>query len=474
MPYFTNYNRDDDENRRQVDPTGNFQRAGGAPGGAGAGAEPGAAQANAAKTGSNYQNLDSYLNANAGLNFGGRVTDKVGEAQAKGYEDQRIASEGFRNQVHSANQVPSAEDISGAIANPAAADPAQYQNWLKQGYRGPRQLSDSPSLYGKYWGSTNKAKQDTGLLNGTNAQNYTLLDSYFGGPETSYNKGQKGLDLTLAKSSPDYGGNSARLQNSANNLLNQGTNNMGALTGQASDRAGQVEQSRNAAQQAIGVNGQGQIGTTGAVPDLHGQIFQEHANKNAANFAENKRLQDALTGQGLNSELSSMGFDPNQPTYGNIDVASYFTPYQELNPNQTMTSDQQARLKALEGLAGIQSPYAATDLDPQGGASKFDADRLRADIQANADAYHNDWNSSPAGGGPSYAQMQQEVDYLAPRQNMNRDSRQDPAVQNNKTIFFGAPTNNGIAEQDNYQLYRDKINNFKNARGANNKLGRFS
>ncbi len=392
MPYFSNYSKDDNEDQApgqgQTTQTGAFQR-----GASGVGANstnpsssgtitetPGAAegstQKNASNTGSNYQNIDSYLGANADSQFGNQVTSKVGEQQAKGYFGQQDAGQKFNKQVYGSTQAPTQDQISGAIENPITANPQEYQKWMNQSYEGPKSISDSQSISNDYWKPTQKAVEQTGAVSGNDAGQYSLLNSYFGGPagSSSYSSnmgptGQQALDLSLAQNTQGYGQNVANLKRGASQLQQMG--NMGAqqLQNNASMQAGAVEQSANAARGAIGIDKNGQIiqgPGAGAIGKYESEINQGVTDANAGIA---KQVSELNAGGALSQDfLDQLGITGD--TYG-TNLGKFISQGPALTAANTMTPEQLSKLKALQGLAGVSSSLAGTNLT-KGNGFTFD------------------------------------------------------------------------------------------------------
>jgi hypothetical protein len=434
MPYFSNYAKDDENQQQGQENPGTFQRgAGGAgansPGPSGSGTlagSPGSTEGstakNASNTGSNYQNIDSYLGANADSQFGNQVTSKVGEQQAKGYFGQQDAGQKFNKQVYGSTQAPTQDQISGAIENPITANPQEYQKWMNQSYEGPKSISDSQSISNSYWKPTQKAVEQTGAVSGNDAGQYSLLNSYFGGPagSSSYSSnmgptGQQALDLSLAQNTQGYGQNVANLKRGAAQLQQQG--NMGAqqLQNNAAVQTGAVEQSANAARGAIGIDKNGQIiqgAGAGAIGKLEGDINQGVSDANTKNAASTSALQAQLAKgdiSGLSpTQLSQLGLTAGQQTYGE-DLGKYISNGPALTAANTMTSDQLAQLKALQGLAGVTPDALASTTLSSGTPYQVDQSGVTNALQAGKSGFENMKIQTPAGTTQTIGQIQSAI-----------------------------------------------------------------
>lgn len=471
MPYFTNYSKDDENQsapgQGQATDSGTFQRgASGAgadspnPSGSGtiadsSGAAAGASQKNAGNTGSNYQSLDSYLGANADSNFGNQVTSRVAGQQAQGAADQAGAAGDFTRQVQGSNNVPTGDQISGAVENPITADPAQYQQWRNQTYQGPKSISDSGSLQNGFWGSTRKAVTQTGQLAGNENDQYSLLNSYFGGPagSSSYSSnlgptGQQGLDLSLAQHTNGYGQAVGNLRQNAAKLQQQGNQGATALQNAASQQAGNVENSANAARSAIGIDKNGQIiqgagaGALGnSITAANQSVIDKQAQNKAAQASFLSQLQsgsltpDQLKQYGLDGiDLSNLGATGNS-------LDHYFKGGPDATLNNTLSTDQLAKIRALEGLAGTNDVFSAVTPEASQNPYTFDSTGLKADAAKGTQInYQKAINSTPVSyqghTWSSIPELQKVI--AAAEQNHNGGTEQTELVNGAKRALYDA------------------------------------
>lgn len=373
MPYFLDENLEDEQNKdpSQVQISGASPTTDkeGSPNGS-----PGAAP----PTGSGFQNLDKYLNTNQSKQFGQQVLGNVSNEVQSAKQNQDAASQKFKDQVQSSNQLPTGDQVNQAIANPTGADKSQFQGWLTQGYKGPNSLAENQGDWNQYWSGTNKANTSAQLL-GTEAGRFSLLDSYFGKP--NYNFGEKGLDNLLVQQS-GLGRDTRNLQNQATQLNSQGQVQAKQLQDVAAQRAGEVEKSKDAARAAIGIDANNQVITgdgAGAIGQQYKQVDDQVAQQNAQRLADQQELAQNLPSDFLTqNELGTLGLQGNDNLY-NLDLKNYITPNADLTRNQVLTPEQKAHISALNQLAGVDNNSYTGDLTAASNPYSFDLSRFQQD-----------------------------------------------------------------------------------------------
>lgn len=330
-------------------------------------------------TGSGFQNLDKYLQTNESQAFGNQVLGKVKDQVQDASQKMNEASDQFKQQVNTSNRLPSQEQVSQAIADPTNADQGQFQDWMKQRYEGPKSLSESQDAWNKYWSGTNQANTSAKNL-GSEAGRFSLLDQYFGRPQ--YGFGEKSLDNLLVQQS-GLGNQTRNLQNQAASLKSQGQQQARELQGIAAQRAGAVDQSRNAVLNAIGLDEQGNVKTgagAGAIGSQYQAVYDKMGEQNAARTQELTNLRNAISSSQLtDAQLASLGLARDQNIY-NLDLNKYVTPGAELNRNQVMSPEQRARIQALSQLAGIEDTFASGAPEAINPAYTFNRSAFDADV----------------------------------------------------------------------------------------------
>jgi hypothetical protein len=381
-PYYRDPNLDDDKN--DVNQTVKF--GGGAPSGDSAGFEQPQKGQGATHSGSGFQNLDKYLQANNAKDFGGQFTGKVQNELTNAGTQMQGAGEQFKSQVAGANpNLASQSQISQAIANPETADKEQFAQWRDQQYTGPNSLADSEDAWNKYWSGTQKAGNVAKGLN-SEAGRFGLLDQYFGRP--SYSSGEKGLDNYLLQNSGS-GRDLRGIQKGVSDLQTQGTKGAESLGNLATTKAGLVNQNRQDVRGAIGINDAGQTirgQGAGALGSLEDQIQSGYENQLKSGTALKGSIPESLkTGQFSQEELNSLGLKPGQQTW-NLNLDDYYTPQPDVTLSQSASPEERARHEALSQLAGVPNSFLGEA--PARGAS-FDQARFGQD-QAAAEKAYND------------------------------------------------------------------------------------
>lgn len=455
-PYFTDYG-DDDEEKKQKDPN-SVQLAS-----AGESAGPGGSQLGGLKStqevnsGSGFQNLDKYLSASKTGNFGSQFLDKAGAGVNQAYANKDAASEQFKKQVNQANTLPSQTDIESTIANPTekgAAD--KYKGWLKDSYSGPTSLEDNKDVWNKYWGGINTASAPTEQL-GTEHGRHALLDSYFGRP--GYSSGEKNLD-NLILSKQNLGKGIQDLQGKVSNLKASGKAGEEELNSFVGDRSAQVGQSVKDLRASLGLGEKNQvIEGNGA-----GAIGKEYANAegrknqlNDARKAEQASISQALSSGNLSPEqLAKLGLSGNEQAY-NVDASRYLKNAGEISKEQALTPEMRIRIKALNGLAGLEDTYSGSE-QPLDADYSFDANGFNTDVGARNVEY---WNAIRGQKDALLPQLHSATDRgndLNPLRNMGRQKTGHEVVleHQRQQANAGAPDANSSPQQV-YKFFKDYI-----------------
>ena len=312
MPYFN------DEDKRKEDQEGQVVLSNGL-----GGSQPQAGMAQGSQhpnTKSGFQNLDNYLVSNNASQFGDRFLGKVQNTVNTATQGQDQAEKTFTDQIYGANQIPSQDYVNQSIEHPENANAKQFQDYAKQSYKGPRTFADAGSIYNNYIGPINNAKYQAQQL-GTTGGRQTLLDTYFGNAQ--YSNGEKGLDnYLIGKSGHENQIN--QIQEQGRNLVSNANNANQRLTNLASQRAGQVEASRNGINQAL----------NDRLTSVHGQINDKLKRQNEERHREQNDLESYLTtGKVPSHYLEHLGIKEGTPLY-NVDPAEYLHKNADLSLGQ--------------------------------------------------------------------------------------------------------------------------------------------
>ncbi len=356
MPYFRDENLEDKDQQggvqlssagTQADPSGN-------PVDAGNGSSD-------TKSGSHFQNLDTYLKNNnakgAGEKFGQNVQNSIDQAkQTIGQTAGEVT-----NQINGGANPASQEQITGAIKGAgtygAPDQSKQYQGWLNQSYQGPHSLADNAGAQGKIEGAVNTANTNARLA-GTESGRFSLLDQFYGRP--SYNFGEKSLDNALIERGGGFN-NQPELRDQASQLGSYASEQGQAVQNAASQRAAQYDQSVNAAKS----------GLQGAFGQIDADAQAAAAANQAAKQTQLKRYQEELNRgsveQGL---LDRLGLSNGQSIY-NTNLSKYVSenPDYKITAQNSIDPQQVQRLMALEQLMGGNQIEGASDIATKYGSN---------------------------------------------------------------------------------------------------------
>jgi hypothetical protein len=386
MPYFYDVNLD--PNRNRSDP--NAVQISGAQAVAGptGSTAPNQGKSRDVQSGSGFQNLEKYLTANQPQAFGTQVLGKVGGQVEQAGQQMQNAGEQFKQQVAGANYVPTSQEVSKAIANPASANAEQFKAFRTQEYGGPKNLAENQDAWNKYWSGAQQAKTNAGLL-GNEAGRFTLLDQYFGKP--TYGFGQKSLDNLLVQQS-GLGRQARDVQNQATALQSTGNEQAKKLQEFASQRAGEVEKARADTLAQLGVNAQGQLLTgsdAGALGKQYQNVESELAAANANRLGQRQDIQNSVQqGAFTADQLKKLGLSAGANLY-DIDLSRYLTQGQDLTRDQVMSPDQRAYIQALSNLAGYTDNFASGTPQSAGEAYTYDTGALKSALNQRAADFEN-------------------------------------------------------------------------------------
>lgn len=383
MPYFRDPNEDRDENNQ---PQGLRLSSSSEEGSPLVGLE-GSNKQN--PTGSNFQNLDNYLSTNDAQGFGDKVESKVqGDiSQGRNLVDQNVGQ--VKNQIQQGGVVADRSEIERAVANPVSADKNQYQSWTNAQYNGPKSLQDNQAAAGAISGAVSNA-QTKAKLTGSEAGRFSLLDSYFGRPNYSF--GEKSLDNLLVQRGGGLDTNN--LQNQASQLGAYANQQGGEIGNAAAQRAGQVEQTRKTARDAIGLTDNGTI-SGGAIGGLTNNIDTRTKFYNDAVTRDFDALKDDVTDDTVRGEtLAMLGLESGANLY-DLDLDNYLNSAPlSVGKEAIATPEDYERYLALTNLAGVDPTYLTAATKDQAGKvtnqSLVNKDKFQQDLKSADLSYQND------------------------------------------------------------------------------------
>lgn len=304
MPYFDDeLDKDDPNNPQAPQLAGATQVMGGQQG-------QGVAAPKGPSSSDKFQNLNSYLDANQGNQFGENFAGKVNQDVANAGTAQVQAKNQFQNLADQGAVGENKDLVKSAVANPTgfasnSDNVALFQAQKNAQYKGPSSFADSSDAYQKAAGATTKAL-DVADKAQTEGGRFALLDNYFGKPQ--YNQGEKSLDNLLISGNSNANQSIAQAQKNAQDQFQGFQQENKDLSNYAATKKGETEATRNNARSALGIDDSGNVlaaGTAGADKGALSSLYsglQAKAATGASGFAQQQSdIQKALTANDLST-----------------------------------------------------------------------------------------------------------------------------------------------------------------------------
>ncbi len=348
----------------------------------------------ATKSGS-FQNIQNYLDANAGFNGGNGLAGKTYDTLKDQSQQQQnsignAATQTAQDQSKAGSQYdPNAVGnfISQATADPYAASQdanqvAQYQNYLNASYNGPNGLNNYNDLASK----AQNFNQTTGLVNSEPGRQALLQKLYNNG---SYSQGQQSLDNLLISANPDQLQHLQGAQSFGNDLmgnLNSAQDAAQSLGNTYSKWAGQAKTDSLA-------------GIDKADSDLDSKLSAlAGTNTTAKNTQYDNTMSNLQSGNLTDADRQLLGLPANgiQYLYG-ADPTKYLSKVNDPTKMDVATGDDVNRFAGLAKLAGGYDPNAglmASQYGKAGGydpsqAVKYDTSGLMGDIESGKKSFND-------------------------------------------------------------------------------------
>lgn len=350
-----------------------------------------------------YTNLQKYIEANKGRDFGGQVAGKIDEEANQGLNQLGQRESEFKSGVEQNTlkfDEPLKQKITNAPETLGDEEKSQASKLLKNVYSGPIDFSggasDDPyaALRKQFSGieETKKAAEST------NSQK-ALLNKYYNRP--TYTEGEKALDTYI------LGGQKEPVQKAAGRLgeavdkyktTSKELTDLGTSTKKSSDEA------KSQYYSLLGLSPEGdasyQFGNyrseapTGLIQK---DLYNLESKAKTKNEEAIKAIEQAKTsGRNLTLPGGSVykNFGGMDRLYG-VDPTKFLS-RSDVNYQNVASPDDLARLKALTELAGINQDYIDPSLvgtmDDES-AYNFDLDRFLLDVNQNKSAYDSLMNS---------------------------------------------------------------------------------
>jgi hypothetical protein len=238
-----------------------------------------------------WTNLQNYLNANNGAQFGTQFSGNIEKNVDQASGDLNNATNEFQQNVQaSANQLDPRiiDELNTNPTSMSSEDQASFQKAFRGGYQGP-QNSASDVSFQKATSEAQNAYDESAAAK-TAEGKFALLQKYFNNP--NYTRGQQSLDSAILSNDPGAEAEIERVANKASDLPVQVQSEK-----RKADAASAAAQARNnkSMQDALnalyGSGGSAQKVTGGAVGKALGRIDQTSAEQK---LAADKNYQDYL------------------------------------------------------------------------------------------------------------------------------------------------------------------------------------
>jgi hypothetical protein len=331
------------------------------PGGAPAPTAPstgGAAKPTSQPKGSGrFADLGEYLRVNQPQQFGQQLASKVGSDVDGAQNALGSAANEFKSRADQSTIQDSQGLIGQVGTNPENIDQTAFSGLRDAEYRGPTTFQSASDLYNQTAGAANAAAGKAQASKSEGGR-FALLDNYYGRPQ--YSQGQRTLDNLLVQNDPNSQQAFKQIQDNAKNLqanVAQTGNELGAYGTQAKAA---TESTRKSARDALGLDNAGNLTGQGAVGEAQSGV-NSRLSEYQQRAQEIQKARDEGRYSDISPEMASILQQIGTP-YG-VNAGQYLssTNPTELTAAGVTSGDEQARLRALYNLSGIDNPYDTTD-----------------------------------------------------------------------------------------------------------------
>lgn len=311
--------------------------------------------ANAPTSSGQWVNLQNYLNANNGGQFGEQFAGKVGKDVNEAQGAVSKASQGFGEAVDQ-NTIQNNEKVLGEVGtSPQTMSPDDQEAFKKQytgTYQGPQSTADDPNFQraSAQAHSAFSESQQAGTPGGQTA----LLKRFYGNP--NYTPGSQALDSAILSADPNAQAALSSLSKNASGLpvsyeAAERSANAKASGGQATSAAAH----ESAVKALYGEGGSSTDIKGGAYGNIQNDVTQRVTGANTKSDTDWAKLQAHLSGGNLTQEdLALLGTEAPKLTdrnYG-VSISPYLTQGAQATTNTAISKDQAAALAALDSLSG--------------------------------------------------------------------------------------------------------------------------
>lgn len=329
-----------------------------------------------------YTNLQSYLGANQGQQFGGKVADRIGQDVDTATSEQNSAGDQFRTKVgeNTVNYDESLAERAKTDASSVYGDSAQkssFERMRDANYAGPRGLEDTGEAYTRATGATQNA-QKAAELSGSESGQQALLQNYYGRPD--YTRGQTNLDQFLVQNDESAKPKFANVQQRGQQLGGQFATLKQQLAGQAQTAADATNATKQRVQQEF-LGEQGAIAKQRAAFEEQARLANEQAAAGVQGVSQGKAPVDSLKGL---------------TTYG-TDLSRFFTA-QQANASNVVNADQAEDFNALNQLLQQQNNLDPSQAGQFNAANPYQFDQSAYNqFAGQQDQFYNSLFAAPTG-----------------------------------------------------------------------------
>jgi hypothetical protein len=327
-----------------------------------------------------WTNLQSYLDANNGGQFGEDFAAHIGKDVSQAQSSVTDAATNFQGQVDGATVETNPDVLGQVTASPETMTEEQqqaFQDQLNAEYGGPQSAYGDSAF--QQAGAQAQAAYGESQAAKTASGQTSLLKKFYNKP--TYTAGGQALDSAILSADPNAQAAIHSLSQEASNLPISYQNAALAANDAASAAAAKTAAAREAAQNTIGVSGgnltpklnangtpvldkYGNIVYTGAIGDVenavNSMLGDNIANAPALYGSVQKALQERNLSKLTPDQLAALGEASKYSgsLYG-VDPTAYLQQTSgNYSANTVITPQQQARLAALYKLAGMNNSFA--------------------------------------------------------------------------------------------------------------------
>lgn len=351
-----------------------------------------------------FTNLNAYLDANSGQNFGTQVAGRVQGLVDSAKDAQSSAQSGFTSAADQGTVKLNDQVLGQVKSDPVAAasndeELKQFQAMRDAQYGGPKSFADS-ELYSPTWQKTQSAANTAAQTQTEGGRKAYLQQQYGSGAgRYDYTSGQQKLDSLLIQNDPNSRQAFDAVRQKGQEVGSNFQNLSKTLNDYASNAGQQTKAARNAAREAVDLDDAGNLKEGSQISQIKAAAQQHAEQENQRQTQQYQAFmgglqkgnagQEMLSKYGLQAGAQTWGFDPTKYVSRGVDATA-----------QTIdTPEQAAKVAALSKLAGLDNtfldPKLAGSYDPSKGVT-FDNQRFAGDLAAGAARYQDTLNTTAA------------------------------------------------------------------------------